>query len=104
MIKKKNEISCIVLSNTIWRTLFAEFSEEAEVGDGWPGEDDGVLSGDVLAELLGHQAVELRLVLESSQSVCALPLLQMHRDLQQPKREVRFYFLQSHGWIIGLND
>lgn len=64
------------------RTLFAEFGEEAEACDGWPGEDDGVLARDVLAELLGHEAVELRLVLQGGQTVCALTLLQMDGDLQ----------------------
>lgn len=58
-------------------TLFTEFSEEAEACDGWPGEDDGVLAGDVLAELLGHKAVELRLVLQGGQTICTLSLLQM---------------------------
>lgn len=38
-------------------TLFAELGEEAEAGDGRPGEDDGVPARDVLAELLGHEAV-----------------------------------------------
>lgn len=61
-------------------TLFAEFSEEAEARDGRPGEDDGVLAGDVLTELLGHEAVELRFVLQGGQTVCAL--LQMDRNLQ----------------------
>lgn len=50
-------------------TLFAEFREEAEAGHGRAGEDDGVLPTDVLAQLLGHQAVELRLVLQRSQPV-----------------------------------
>lgn len=58
-------------------TLFAEFSEEAEARDGWPSEDDGVLAGDVLAKLLGHKAVELRLVLQGGQTICTLSLLQM---------------------------
>lgn len=62
--------------------MFAEFREEAEARDGWPGEDDGVLARDVLAELLGHEAVELRLVLQGGQTVCALTLLQMDGDLQ----------------------
>lgn len=63
-------------------TLFAELSEEAEAGDGRPGENDGVLARDVLAELLGHEAVELRLVLQRGEAVCALAVLQMDRDLQ----------------------
>lgn len=61
-------------------TLFAEFGEEAEARDGRPGEDDGVLAGDVLAELFGHKAVELRLVLQGGQTVCTF--LQMDGDLQ----------------------
>lgn len=62
-------------------TLFAELGEEAEAGDGRPREDDGVLAGDVLAQLLGHQAVQLRLVLQGGQTVGTLALLQVHRDL-----------------------
>lgn len=58
-------------------TLFAEFGEEAETRDGWPGENDGVLARDVLAELLGHKAVELRLVLQGGQTICTLAILQM---------------------------
>lgn len=58
-------------------TLFAEFTEKAEARDGRPREDDGVLARDVLAELLGHKAVKLRLVLQGGQTVCALALLQM---------------------------
>ena len=68
-------------------TLFAEFGEEAEARDGRPGEDDGVLAGDVLAELLGHEAVELRLVLQGGQTVCAL--LQMDGDLQRGQTETQ---------------
>lgn len=59
-------------------TLFAEFGEKAEARDGWPGEDNRVLSRDVLAELLGHDIVELRLVLQGGQAVCTLALLQVH--------------------------
>lgn len=66
-----------LLFATRLRTLFAEFGEEAEARDGRPGEDDGVLARDVLAQLLGHEAVELRLVLQGGQTVCALALLQM---------------------------
>lgn len=62
-------------------TLFAELGEEAEAGDGRPREDDGVLAGDVLAQLLGHQAVELWFVLQGGQTVGTLTLLQVHRDL-----------------------
>lgn len=53
-------------------TLFAELGEEAEARYGRPGEDDGVLARYVLAELLGHEAVELRLVLQGGQSIRAL--------------------------------
>lgn len=66
--------------------MFAEFGEEAEARDGRPGEDDGVLARDVLAELLGHEAVELRLVLQGGQTVCALTLLQMDGDLQSGRK------------------
>lgn len=66
--------------------MFAEFGEEAEARDGRPGEDDGVLARDVLAELLGHEAVELRLVLQGGQTVCALTLLQMDGDLQSGRQ------------------
>lgn len=62
-------------------TLFAELGEEVEAGDGRPCEDDGVLAGDVLAQLLCHQAVELRFVLQGGQTVGTLTLLQVHRDL-----------------------
>lgn len=68
------------------RTLFAEFGKEAEARDGRPGEDDGVLARDVLAELLGHEAVELRLILQGGQTVCALTLLQMDGDLQSGRK------------------
>lgn len=50
-------------------TLFAELCEEAEARDGRPGEDDGVPARDVLAELLGHEAVELRFVLQGGETV-----------------------------------
>lgn len=62
-------------------TLFAEFGEEAEARDGRPGEDDGVLARDVMAQLLGHKAVELRLILQGGQTVCTLTLLQVDWDL-----------------------
>lgn len=52
--------------------MFAELGEEAEARYGRPGEDDGVLARYVLAELLGHEAVELRLVLQGGQSIRAL--------------------------------
>ena len=68
-------------------TLFAEFGEEAEARDGRPGEDDGVLARDVLAELLGHEAVELRLVLQGGETVCTLALLQMDGYLQRGRKE-----------------
>lgn len=68
-------------------TLFAEFGEEAEASDGRPGEDDGVLARDVLAELLGHEAVELRLVLQGGQTICTLALLQMDWNLQSGRKE-----------------
>lgn len=58
-------------------TLFAEFNEKAEACDGRPGEDDGVLARDILAELLGHKAMELRLVLQGGQAICTLAVLQM---------------------------
>lgn len=58
--------------------MFAELGEEAEARDGWPGEDDGVPARDVLAKLLGHEAVELRLVLQGGQTVCTLALLQVN--------------------------
>lgn len=64
-------------------TLFAEFCEEAEARDGWPSEDDGVFSGNVLAELLSHKAVELRFVLQGGQTICTLAIFQMDRDLQK---------------------
>lgn len=64
-------------------TLFAEFGEETEARDGRPREDDAVLARDVLAELLGHQAVELRLVLQGGQAVRTLALLQVDRDLRR---------------------
>lgn len=57
--------------------MFAEFGEETEARDGWPREDDAVLARDVLAELLGHEAVELRLVLQGGQAVRTLTLLQV---------------------------
>lgn len=69
------------------RTLFAEFGEEAEACDGWPGEDDGVLARDVLAELLGHKAVELRLVLQGGQTICTLTVLQVDWDLSSARTE-----------------
>lgn len=69
-----------------WCTLLAEFGEEAEAGDRWSCEDDGVLSRNVLTQLLGHEAVELRLVLQGGQTVCALPLFQMDVDLQNTTR------------------
>lgn len=62
--------------------MLAELREQAEAGHGGSGEDDGVLPRDVLAELLGHQAVELRLVLQSGQAVRALALLQVDGDLR----------------------
>lgn len=64
-------------------TLFTEFSEKAEACDGRSSEDDCVLAGDVLAELLGHKTVELRLILQGGQTICALALLQMDWDLQR---------------------
>lgn len=64
-------VSCLLC------TLFAEFGKEAKACDGWPGEDDGVLAGDILAKLLGHEAVKLRLVLQGGQTVRTLALLQM---------------------------
>lgn len=67
-------------------TLFAELGEEAETGDGRPREDDGVLAGDVLAELFGHEAVELRFVLQGGQTVRTLTILQVHRDLLGRRR------------------
>lgn len=67
-------------------TLLAELGEEAEAGDGRPREDDGVLAGDVLAQLFGHEAVELGFVLQGGQTVRALTLLQVHRDLLGRRR------------------
>lgn len=62
-------------------TLFTEFCEEAEACDRWAGEDDGVFSRNVLTELLGHKTVELRFVLQGSQTLCTLALFQMDCDL-----------------------
>lgn len=50
-------------------TLFAKFREEAETCHGRPGEDDAVLPRNVLTQLLGHQAVKLRLVFKRGEPI-----------------------------------
>lgn len=88
--KTKGRLCVLVTWSTTFAsrvpTLFAELREEAEAGDGRPREDDGVLAGDVLAQLFGHEAVELRFVLQGGQTVRTLTLLQVHRDLLGRRR------------------
>lgn len=69
--------------------MFAKFSEKAQACDGRPCEDDRVPARDVLAELLSHQAVELRFVLQGGETVCALAVLQMDRNLQSGRKQRR---------------
>lgn len=88
--KMKRRLCILVTWSTTFAscapTLFAELGEEAETGDGRPREDDSVLAGDVLAQLFGHEAVELRFVLQGGQTVRTLTLLQVHRDLLGRRR------------------
>lgn len=64
-------------------TLILKLLEQAETGDTWPGENDGVTSRQVLAELPGHQTVELRLVFQCVESIWTRALLQMYINLQR---------------------
>lgn len=66
-------------------TLFAEFREETEACNGRSCEDDDVLAGNVMTQLLSHEAVELRFVLQRRQTVGTLVLLQMHVDLRSAR-------------------
>lgn len=50
-------------------TLVLKLLVQAETGDAGAGENDGVTSRQVLAELPGHQTVELRFVFQSVESV-----------------------------------
>lgn len=50
-------------------TLILKLLVQAETGDAGPGENDGVTSRQVLTELPGHQAVELRFVFQCIESI-----------------------------------
>lgn len=62
-------------------TLILKLLEQAETGDAGARENDGVASRQILAELPGHQAVELRFVFQCVESVWTRALLQMYINL-----------------------
>ena len=66
--------------------MFLELLEEVEAGDAGPCEHDSVAPGQVVAQLLGHHAVELWLVLQRGQTVHPLTILQVDIDLDQEDR------------------
>lgn len=83
----------------LYSTLFLKVLEEVEAGDAGSSEDDGIAAGQALAQLLGHQAVELQLVLQGVQPVRPWALFQMDRNLRAQTNTVSRLFNHQRATV-----
>lgn len=86
-------------TSALYSTLFLKVLEEVEAGDAGSSEDDGIAAGQALAQLLGHQAVELQLVLQGVQPVRPWALFQMDRNLWAQTNTVSRLFNRQRATV-----